>query len=464
MKLKHSVLVLSGLMLLTAGVLQAEPTTPAKPAAATNNSSADDQAALAKDALRFNRALQIIKNDYVEPVKEHKLIENAIRGMVSDLDPHSNFLDADELKDLRTATSGQFSGLGIEISMEDGIVRVITPLDDGPAQKAGMKAGDLIIRIDNVPVKGMTLRDVVKKMRGQKGSPVTLTILRQGASKPLVLKLIRDDIHVQSVKGRLLDPGYAYIRISNFQATTNTDLVKLLHQLSQESGGRLKGIILDLRNNPGGLLDSASDVADTFLDPKYMNKDALIVYTKGRIPGTDMKIYAKPGDLIYNAPMVVLVNEGSASGAEIVAGALQDNKRAVIMGTKSFGKGSVQTVIPLDDTTAVKITTALYYTPSGRSIQASGIVPDVAVDELKVSAVNENPVSSVYLRESDLRGHLKNGNQSDSDKNGASAPPKNVFNMPATITPNELATNDYQLFEALNLLKGLVALRTRPPL
>ncbi len=416
---------------------------PAKPKASTN-----PQNSLAQDVARFNRELQLIKNEYVHPTSEHQLLRNAMQGMASGLDPHSSFLDADDLKDLQTATTGQFSGLGLEVAMEEGLLRVITPIDDGPAQKAGIKPGDWILRINNTPIQGLSLREAVKKMRGEKGSSIQLMLVRQGVHKPLLVNLKRDIIHVQSVKGHMLETDYAYIRINSFQSSTRHDLDKLVLQLQHQQKTPIKGLVLDLRNNPGGLLSSAADVANAFLDPKNMKFNQLIVYTKGQSPEANLKIVAKANNQIYPGTLIVLINQGSASGAEIVAGALQDNKRAVIFGTKSFGKGSVQTVIPLDETTALKLTTALYYTPSGRSIQAAGIAPDIALDELKVNTLDENPAGPIYLHESELKGHLKNANIIQ----------KTIF-APNKLNNDDLVKNDYQLFEALNLLKSMAAIQ-----
>jgi carboxyl-terminal processing protease len=297
-------------------------------------------------------------------------------------------------------------------------------------------------------VQGLSLREAVKKMRGQQGSSIQLMLVRYGIHKPLFVNLKRETIHIQSVKGRILEPDYAYIRINSFQASTRHDLDKMVANLQHQQKTPLKGLVLDLRNNPGGLLTSAADVANAFLDPKKMQFNQLIVFTKGQSTEANMRISAKPNDQIYPGTLIVLINQGSASGAEIVAGALQDNKRAVILGTKSFGKGSVQTVIPLDESTALKLTTALYYTPSGRSIQASGISPDVTLDELKVNTLDENPAEPIYLHESELKGHLKNGNLSA----------KTIFSS-ASSNNNDLVKNDYQLFEALNLLKSMAVIQ-----
>ncbi len=414
-----------------------------------SKTSSSQENNLSQDVLRFNRELEIIKNEYVQKISEHDLLQNAMQGMASGLDPHSSFLDAEDLKDLKTATTGEFSGLGLEVGMEDGLLRVVTPIDDGPAQKAGIKPGDWIIRINNASIQGLSLREAVRKMRGQKGSSIQLTLIRRGQHKPRLVNLKRGIIHIQSIKGHLLEPGYAYIRINSFQASTRHDLDQMLKKLQHQEKTAIQGLILDLRNNPGGLLTSAAEVTNAFLDAKKMRYSQVIVYTMGQSADAKMKILAKPNDQVYSERLVVLINQGSASGAEIVAGALQDNNRAIILGTKSFGKGSVQTVIPLDEAAALKLTTALYYTPSGRSIQAAGISPDITLNELKINTSSENPAEAISLHESELKGHLKN------DKNHS----ETIFS-PATTQNNDLLKNDYQLFEALNLLKSMVILQT----
>ncbi len=389
-----------------------------------------------------------IKNNYVEEVKDKELLDNAIRGMLSGLDPHSTYLDAKAFEELRVGTTGEFGGLGIVVGMEDGFVKVISPIDDTPAQRAGVKAGDLIIRLDDTPVKGMSLDDAVKIMRGKPGSSIELTIVRKGEDKPLKLNITRDRIRVKSVKQRLLEPGFAYVRISQFQERTGSDLRKAISKLKKENKGRLKGLVLDLRNNPGGLLDAAVSVSDTFL-----NK-GVIVSVRGRTEDNKITQSARPGDILKGAPMVVLVNEGSASASEIVAGALQDHKRAVIMGQKTFGKGSVQTVIPLGNSSALKLTTARYYTPSKRSIQAEGIVPDIELDHLKVSRHEGNGFKP--LKEADLSHHLDNPANHDGKKDK-----KKAAKDKKEKDPLSLAKDDYALFEALNLLKGLHLLSNR---
>ncbi len=446
---------------------------PVKVTVVKTDAKKTEQPLPVEDVQRFTTALSEIKKYYVEKVDDNELFENAMRGMLAGLDPHSTYLNADDFQDLRSHTTGAFGGLGIEITTESGFIKIVSPIDDTPAKKAGLKAGDLIIKIDNQPVQDMDLRDAVEKMRGPAGTKVVLTIYRQGEKAPREVTLKREVIHVQSVKSRMLDDGYGYVRISQFQENTMKDLNTALNNLKKQNDGKnLKGLVLDLRDDPGGLLDSAVDVSDAFLDSKKLGKNDLIVYTKGRLKGSDMQEYANPGDLLNGAPVVVLVNEGTASASEIVAGALQDHKRAVVMGTTTFGKGSVQTVLPLDDKTGIKITTALYYTPNGRSIQAKGIEPDVVVPEL---VVKQNKLAEEFslamVKEQDLAAHLANGDEKASkdkqpaDKNntttdGANADKENnaEVNGPLTKDGKPLATKDYQLSEALNLLKGINAM------
>lgn len=382
-----------------------------------------------------------IKANYVEPVDDKVLLENAIRGMVSGLDPHSNYLDSEDYKDLQVGTKGEFGGLGIEVGMEDGFVKVISPIDDTPAARAGVRSGDLIVRLDDTPVKGMSLNDAVALMRGKPGTPLELTIIRKGEEKPIKITVVRDVIRVASVKSRLLDGRFAYLRISQFQTHTARDMLKVLRELEDEAEGDLLGMVLDLRNNPGGVLNAAVSVSDAFLE------DGLIVYTKGRESDSQLRFEAAPDDVLDGAPIVVLVNEGSASASEIVAGALQDHSRAVIMGTQTFGKGSVQTIIPISDTSAVKLTTARYFTPSGRSIQAEGIKPDIELEDFTLSKVESDKVKPI--KESNLTGHLENGNGKEN---------KTPVDSKTEKEADSVATKDYQLGEALNLLKGLTIL------
>jgi carboxyl-terminal processing protease len=381
-----------------------------------------------------------IKQDYVEQVSDKELLDNAIRGMLAGLDPHSSYLDAEGYKDLQVGTSGEFGGLGIEVGMEDGFVKVIAPIDDTPAQRAGVKAGDLIIRLDSKPVKGLTLHQAVNIMRGKVGSPIMLTIVRDGVDKPLEIKIVRDTIKVKSVKHRSLGDGFGYLRISQFQSHTGDNLADALNKMRKEQGGEIKGLVLDLRNNPGGVLNAAVEVSDAFLDK------GLIVYTQGRVPDSELRFNATPKELIQGAPLVVLVNGGSASASEIVAGALQDHKRAVIIGEQTFGKGSVQTILPLQNNTALKLTTARYYTPSGRSIQAEGIKPDIVLEPIKVTTVEDQ--ASMRLKEADLTGHLQGGDEGETDAQAKEGE-----------EPESLAQSDYQLYEALNVLKGLHILK-----
>ncbi len=414
----------------------------------------------------FTEVFGRIKSDYVEPVTDKKLITEAINGMLSGLDPHSAYLDAEAFKELQVGTQGEFGGLGIEVGMEDGLVKVISPIEDTPAYNAGIKSGDLIVKLDDTLVKGMTLNDAVKRMRGKPGSKIILTVIRKDETKPLIFTLTRAVIKVQSVKSKLVEPGYGFVRITQFQEHTGENLATALENLLKQNQGPLKGLVLDLRNDPGGLLTGAVAVSAAFLA-----KDALVVYTEGRTEDAKMRLTASPDnylrgngksdylkrlpDSIKSVPLVVLVNGGSASASEIVAGALQDHKRAVIMGTQTFGKGSVQTVLPLGNNTAIKLTTARYYTPGGRSIQAKGIVPDILVEDPSTSGLDK----SFRLREADLDKHLSNDKPTeDKQENTAKT-------MPATPTPKgdaakpapaEFGTkDDYQLNQALNLLKGM---------
>ncbi|MFO1424434.1 MAG: S41 family peptidase [Candidatus Competibacteraceae bacterium] len=398
------------------------------------------------DELRtFTGVLDAIKEDYVEPVKDRDLLENAIRGMLSNLDPHSAFLDAEAFQDLQIGTSGEFGGLGIEVGQENGFLKVIAPIDDTPAQRAGIRAGDLIIRLDDVSVKGMSLLDAIQRMRGKPNTAITLTIVREGMRKPLKIKLIREVIQVKSVKSRLLEPGFGYLRITQFQAKTAQNLRQAMQEIEQQNKGPLRGLVMDLRNNPGGVLNGAVDVADDFLE------EGAIVQTKGRGNGSDQSFKATPGDLLKGAPLVVLVNGGSASASEIVAGALQDHHRALILGERTFGKGSVQTILPLGNGTAVKLTTARYYTPNGRSIQAEGIEPDIKLKPFKVATSAEGTDSDT-VKEADLSGHLRNDGKVPAD-----GPP----DARITGAESDSTQSDYPLYEALNLLKGMTLLQTR---
>lgn len=391
----------------------------------------------------FSEVYGRIRQDYVEAVPDEKLLEDAIRGMLTGLDPHSAYLDQEQYNELKVGTTGQFGGLGIEVGMENGFVKVIAPIDDTPAAKAGIKAGDLIIRLDDRPVKGMSLNDAVKMMRGEPGSDIVLTVVREGVEQPLKIKITRDVIKVKSVKSRLLEPGYGYVRITSFQAQTGDNVNDAISELRKK--GELKGLVLDLRNNPGGVLNAAVAVSDAFLE------SGLIVYTDGRIEDAKMKFSATPNDILKGAPIVVLINAGSASASEIVAGALQDHNRAVIMGEKTFGKGSVQTIMPTSNGGAVKLTTARYYTPSGRSIQAEGIVPDVPISRVKLQMAEKSEFAPI--KEADLANHLSN--EKAPKKDPSSKAPEDAL----PDSDEALAVQDYPLNEALNLLKGVSIIR-----
>jgi len=406
----------------------------------------------------------LIKTDYVEPVEDKKLLTEAISGMVSSLDPHSAFLDKKAFKELREGTQGKFVGLGIEVGMEDGYVKVISPIEDSPAYKAGLKAGDLITRLDSTPVKGMTLDEAVKRMRGEPNTKITLTVARKEEDKPLLITIVRQEIKVQSVKGKMIEPGFGWIRVSQFQEPTVEDLANKINQLYQQDPA-IKGLVLDLRNDPGGVLPGAIGVSAAFLP-----KDVPVVSTNGQLPDSKATYYARREfygtragtdplarlpEAVKKVKMVVLVNSGSASASEIVAGALQDYKRAAIMGTQTFGKGSVQTIRQLSADTAVKLTTARYYTPNGRAIQAKGIVPDLLVDEY----ADGDGMNGLRLREADLQKHLSNDKDKEADK-GAIVDEleeaKRLSALEKKRKPLEFGSkDDFQLAQALNHLKGL---------
>lgn len=394
----------------------------------------------------FSDIFEKIKHAYVEEVEDKTLLQNAISGMLSGLDPHSSYLDPEGHKDLRVSTSGKFGGLGIEVSMEDGFVKVVAPIDDTPAARAGILAGDLIIRLDDKTVKGMTLNDAVKVMRGEPGSSIELTILRKGLEKPFQVTIERAIINVHSVKSRTLEKGFGYVRITQFQARTGAALREAVTKLKKENDDELRGLVLDLRNNPGGVLNAAVSVSDAFLEKGN------IVSTRGRIKDSLMDFNAKPTDILKKAPIVVLVNGGSASASEIVAGALQDHKRAVIMGKQTFGKGSVQTILGMSDGSALKLTTARYYTPSGRSIQAEGIKPDILLED--VTFKEKKTKDSVRLSESNLSRHLDTDKEADKEADSKKKPEQKDDE-----SKESLAAKDYPLSQALNLLKGLVILK-----
>ncbi len=430
------------------------------------------------DDLRvFAEVFGKVKSDYVETVEDKKLINEALTGMLSGLDPHSTFMDADAYKDLQAGTQGEFGGLGIEVAMEEGLVKVVTPIEDSPAYKAGLKSGDLISKLDDTQVRGLTLNDAVKKMRGKPDTPIVLTVIRKGEVKPLTFSLVRAIIKTQSVKNKYIEKDYAYVRITQFQDHTGEDLAKALTLLQAQNKGPFKGLVLDMRNNPGGLLDAAVGVSAAFLP-----KNDLVVYTEGRVQDSKMRLSANPldyarrgkGDYLKNVPesfkktpMVVLVNSGSASASEIVAGALQDHKRATILGVQSFGKGSVQTILPMNNGSAIKLTTARYFTPNGRSIQAKGIVPDIIVED------GSDPANN--LHEADLAKHLSNPKDAaeaaeaakflkDAAKEAAAKAKLNEKKYAEPQGPIEPASkDDFQFVQAMNVLKGLPVQKTPEP-
>ncbi len=404
------------------------------------NAATPGDAELPLEELRlFAQVFDQIRQAYVDEVDDTTLLQQAISGMLQGLDAHSAYLAEDAYQDLQESTSGTFGGIGIEVGLEDGFIKVVSPIDDTPAQRAGLQAGDLIIKIDEQLVKGLTLQEAVGKMRGPRGSEIRLSVLREGSGTPLELTLVRDTIRVSSVRSHLLEPGFGYLRIAQFQEGTARQFRNAIRQLEKDSDKGLKGLVLDLRNNPGGLLQASVDVANSLLE------DGAIVSTRGRITGANSHAYATSGDLLDGLPVVVLINGGTASAAEIVAGALQDHRRALVIGTRSFGKGSVQTVLPLDEKRAIKLTTARYYTPSGRSIQVDGIAPDIVVERATIQPIGDGE----QVTESSLQRHLRN------DSGGSRGRQQD----PEPASPIE----DNQLFEALNILKGLTILSSPPP-
>jgi carboxyl-terminal processing protease len=421
--------------------------TKAKPAASNEKQVSDD------DINRFTNTIVLIKDFYVQPTGDKDLLDNAIRGMVSGLDPHSEFLDKEAYKTLLMTTSGEFGGVGIEVTPEYGILKIISPMDDTPAAKAGIKAGDYIVAINGKLVSEMTLQEAVENMRGKPGSLVSLTVLRKGEKAPLNFKLTRQVIRIVSVKSKMLDNNFGYVRITQFQEPTAKLMANAIIELKAKNKGQLKGLVLDLRNNPGGLLETAVQVVNNFLDSKKLDNkfQDTIVYTEGRLPEAQYKAKASGSDLMNGAPIVVLINGGSASASEIVAGALQDYRRALIVGTTSFGKGSVQTVIPLDKTHALKLTTALYHTPAGRVIQNVGIVPDVRIEDFKIqTSTGDQDLTMIEpIKEYQLKNHLGEKPTAETTSNILSN------------SDLALAREDYQLFEALKILRTIYMLDNR---
>jgi carboxyl-terminal processing protease len=413
----------------------------AAPPVEKKKAAPQNEGLLPLDELRtFTRAYDHVRTSYVEEVSDSKMLEYAIKGLIAELDPHSAYLDKEAYAELQATTSGEFGGVGLEVGMDDGSIKVITPLDGSPSQKAGIKPGDIIVRIDDQAMKGKTLTDATRLMRGPKDTAVKISLQRKGMDDPIELTIMRDLIHVQSVTVKPIADDYLYVRIAQFQSNTGPDFVERLRE-NLKQRPKTKGLVLDLRNNPGGVLQASIEVADAFLD------SGTVVYTKGRMENSNMSYAATPGDVTNGLPLVALINSGSASASEIVAGALQDHKRAIIMGTRSFGKGSVQTVIPITEDRAIKLTTALYFTPNGRSIQAKGIDPDVRLE--KTNGVGQK----APMAEADLAGHIgsKDGQEIGSGKRDRES------------AVNDDTLKDNQVLDAINLLKGLHILGQQPP-
>ena len=390
-----------------------------------------------------------IKSEYVDEADDVDLLRDAIQGMLNGLDPHSTFLEPEAFKEVRISTEGRFGGLGIEVTTEGGLIKVVAPIDGTPAADADIRPGDIIVMIDGKPVRGMDLREAVDSMRGEPGTRIVLSISREDTPEIIEVPLVRAIIKVASVRGEMLENGFGYARISSFQSGTSNNLRTQLEKLVKQNGKELDGLILDLRNNPGGVLNSAVDVSDLFLE------QGNIVSTKGRDSSLEASYQARPGDILDGVPIVVLVNGGSASASEIVAGALQDHERAIITGTRTFGKGSVQTVIPMNNGGALKLTTARYYTPDDRSIQARGIEPDILVEQRELSDATQD---GKIVRESDLAGHLSNGDEKPEEGEDADS---DEGKPEESIGPSELLKQDYQLSEALNILKGMSLVHNR---
>jgi len=415
--------------LFLSGISAAQDSTNAREVSAAN----DNELPL-KELRLFTLIFDHIRRAYVEPISDQQLLENAIKGMLGEMDPHSAYLDASSFEQLQESTKGEFTGIGIEMGGEDGFIKVISPIDGSPAQKAGIQAGDIIIKVDQESIQGLSVSEAAKRIRGPVGTPVEFTIIRANIDKPLNVTVVRDTIKSLSIRQRVIEDSIAYIRIAQFQSATGKDFVAAIKKLRNDTP-TLNGLIIDLRNNPGGILQSSVQVVDALID------EGTVVYTKGRIETSNVTYSATAGDETMGLPTVVLINGGSASASEIVAGALQDHQRAVIMGTRSFGKGSVQTILPVGEKKGIKLTTARYFTPNGRSIQAQGITPDIIVEPATITALQ----TSERISEASLGGHLKNNTDSD----------ETVKTTAATTEP---LTKDNQLFEAINLLKGLAIL------
>ena len=427
-------------ILLFSTLLPAYGETP-EPTSALNKKVTAEERLPLQELRLFTQVFEQIRQGYVEEVSDTELLENAIAGLVTGLDPHSTYLKADDYGDLQENATGEYGGLGMEVGADNGMIRVISPIDDTPAAKAGIEAGDLIVEMNDSPVRGIGLQKAIDKLRGEKGTSIKLTIYREGEEGPLTFNIVRDVIQISAVRSRLLERGYGYVRIAQFQASSGDDFIEEVEKLKASSlsgedpkAQGLKGLVIDLRNNPGGLVPASVKIADALLD------SGTVVYTEGRLPSANHRFEAQTGDILNGLPVVVLINGGSASASEIVAGALQDNRRAAIVGTQSFGKGSVQTVMPLGDGRAVKLTTARYFTPNGRSIQAEGIVPDIIIERAEIRPYK----TPDRVKEADLDGHLE---AEEKVNEGDDSLADNAENQPPAI-------DDNQLYEALNLLKG----------
>lgn len=422
---------------------QAQPTPPAETLEALN---------------RFSGSLEVVKQLYVDELTDKKILDKAIAGLLSKLDPHSEYLDEKAYESLNIATDGNFTGVGIEVTMEHGVLKVVSPIDDTPAHKAGMEPGDLIIRVDGKPIKGLNISEIVGKIRGKIGTDVRFTVIRKGNAKPLQVRITRDKIHLVSVKEKILDDHFGYIRLSSFQMNTTQELHKAIDSIKEKANGQLRGIVLDMRNNPGGVLPISVEVADAFLDANNIGHDQKVVSTKGRVAEMQFEGKAVTRDRTEGVPIVALINIGSASASEIVAAALQDHGRAVIMGQRSFGKGSVQTVMPLaDQKTAIKLTTARFYTPAGRAIQHDGVTPDIKIEKLHVTKSKASSLDSLSLREANLNHSLTISQKSKADEEQDDQ--ALIAKIKEDKGEQPLAQKDYELNQALNLLKGLYALQ-----
>jgi len=431
--------VISGAVLIIAGGILAWNVLAGQASAATNY----------QQLQKFSQVMELVRRSYVEKVGDEKLIDGALSGMLSNLDPHSTYLNKEMYKQMQVDTKGEFGGLGIEISAAEGGIRVVAPIEDTPAYRAGIKAGDIIIKINDQLARDMALVEAVKLMRGKPGTSIVLTVFRSGEGRPLEFKIVRDVIKVKSVKGGFLAPGYAYLRITQFQEHTGKLLKSMVADLRKKAGGKLYGAVLDLRNNPGGLLNQAVEVSDLLLEKGG------IVSTRSRT-GRNLLFKAKQGDVLNGVPLAVLINNGSASASEIVAGALQDNHRAVLMGTRSFGKGSVQSVVALPDGSAIKLTTALYYTPSGRSIQAMGIQPDIAVKQARIRQDASDDQKRTAVFESNLRGHLMNGDTKSRKKQAAGARGEVSPAMRKRLQQDTVLQRALDMLEAMHALHAVV--------